>query len=473
MNTNSFQGSDQRVFEVLKGRELQIFLKENEIVFVKVERVRQDEVARAEIDGIELLELIEKPLKNINGNIRIYCWTDCKITVRGMLESEPYQSSRNSEAMREYMVAHFCLDQKRKEALENTKIGPRVLVTGSDMSGKTSFCNMLLNYGLKLGWNPLFCDLDLNNEIAIPGSIAATVIDHIVPNPFMIDNSIILYNGTKNSDLNYYLFESQVTELAACCRAKLDFEMKKWKKSMNIPTEGENYFKTINPVKPTIFASGIIVHCPLIESSVKDRNIYDTIIKEFDINLVYVIENERLSHDIKSLCEKQKKNTDVILLSKLSGLGQNQSYREQQDQQKYNAYFKGPFGNFKRSEIKVNLSQYKLLQVLSSDVSSSILPIGMSSDLNLVIKEYTIEDELMQKVVAIISLEEKDINELEMNWDKKSINSFVDIFSKATVSFFGYINKRDITSNTITICGPCTELVHKYLLIGDLKFINI
>ena len=32
------------------------------------------------------------------------------------------------------------------------------------------------------------------------------------------------------------------------------------------------------------------------------------------------------------------------------------------------------------------------------------------------------------------------------------------------------IKKVDTKSNTITICGPCVELPHKYLIIGDLKY---
>jgi hypothetical protein len=38
------------------------------------------------------------------------------------------------------------------------------------------------------------------------------------------------------------------------------------------------------------------------------------------------------------------------------------------------------------------------------------------------------------------------------------------------VLYFAEIKKVDTKSNTITICGPCVELPHKYLIIGDLKY---
>ena len=38
----------------------------------------------------------------------------------------------------------------------------------------------------------------------------------------------------------------------------------------------------------------------LVSRNIKEKNIYNTIIKEFDINLVYVIDNEKLATWIKN-----------------------------------------------------------------------------------------------------------------------------------------------------------------------------
>ena len=460
-------GEFTKTLDIPKENELHICLKEEETISVKLEQ------GKAEIEGIELPENIEKSFSN--RNIIIYFWEDSKITLHSLsLSKDPsYISNRNIDTMREYIVAHYNITQLRFDALTSNQIGPRVLITGSNNCGKTAFCHMMLNYSLKLGWTPIYCDLDLDNEIGLPGSIAATVIDTTIPNDFLIDNSIMLYTGSKSDELNYYLYESQICEIADICKEKMNYDLLAWKKKMYLNSninEGKSY---VNSEHPTLYASGMIIHCPFIESNIKEKNIYNTIIKEFDINLVYVIDNEKLSLDIKNYCEKlNDKNISVILLSKLSGLEQNREYREFVEESKINSYFKGPFLNFKINEIKVSLSTYKLLQVTSSSVTSSVLPIGQSSDLNLIVRQYNIDDDgLLYRIVAIIALDEKSINELDNGFEDNSIsiNRYVDIFAKAPVSFFAVINKIDKSNNTITICGPCIQLVHKYLLIGDLK----
>jgi polyribonucleotide 5'-hydroxyl-kinase len=49
----------------------------------------------------------------------------------------------------------------RNEALTQKRVGPMLLVTGSTQSGKSTLCKMLVNYSLKLGWSPVFADIDL------------------------------------------------------------------------------------------------------------------------------------------------------------------------------------------------------------------------------------------------------------------------------------------------------------------------
>jgi polyribonucleotide 5'-hydroxyl-kinase len=75
----------------------------------------------------------------------------------------------------------------RNEALKNRKVGPSILITGSQQSGKSTLCRILINYSLKLGWRPVLADLDLcNNEIVPPGCIAAVTVDEILPNDDLI-----------------------------------------------------------------------------------------------------------------------------------------------------------------------------------------------------------------------------------------------------------------------------------------------
>ena len=49
----------------------------------------------------------------------------------------------------------------RNQSLQNLTSGPRVFITGNAQSGKTSISKILVNYSVKLGWTPIYVDLDL------------------------------------------------------------------------------------------------------------------------------------------------------------------------------------------------------------------------------------------------------------------------------------------------------------------------
>ena len=88
--------------------------------------------------------------------------------------------AKNS-SMNDYLLAHQLINEYRNTCLTKLEPGPKVLILGSNFSGKTTLCHILCNYSLKLGWNPIYVDLDLNNEISVPGLLAATLIDLNLP----------------------------------------------------------------------------------------------------------------------------------------------------------------------------------------------------------------------------------------------------------------------------------------------------
>ncbi len=420
------------------------------------------------------------------------------------MKGKPFTSESNVKVMQKTILAHYNINNMRNISLINNEIGPRVLVMSSNnnLVGK-SFCHILLNYSLKIGWTPIYCDLDLDNEINIPGCISATVVDHVVPNDFLIDNSISFYTGTKKENLNNFLYENQISELGKLCIQKLEFDLNSWKKSKNLSNDNSK-FCFVNSEYPTLYSSGMIINCPSLVINDKDResSIYSTIIRDFQINVIYVIDNEKLFYDLKDLINNNN-NISIILIPKIEGIELNSQYQNYMEEQRLSFYFRGtflneafedtfedtnedtnedtkikfedtkknsaPLLNLKLTEFKLDLKQYKLIQIVSSNVSSDALPIEGSSNLNLVINEYKIDNDTLYRIVEIVSLEDKDINELNANFEK-SKNNYVDLFSRAPVSFFGVIIKVNENSKSITICSPYNQLKHKYILIGDLKY---
>ena len=362
-------------------------------------------------------------------------------------------------------MVHNLINDKRKDSLINNKIGPKVLITGSVYSGKSTLCYILLNYAIKLGWTPLFVDLDLSNEITVPGMISVSVVDYPIPNDFLIDNSISLFHGYSNNEINFFLYEKQINEMANLVNSKLLSELELFKKKLNLYSD-KNYF--VNSENPSVYASGAIINCPTLS---KD-NIYKTIINEMNCDYVFVLENERLYNDLVKHYKNNKIN--ISLLSKSRGVvNLDNNYNDFLEQKKFTNYFKGPFNNLRLNEINIDLNNFKLLQIISSNVTSAILPIGTTSDLNLILREVNLEEEnLLNRIVSILHLDDKVLNDLENNYDKK-LNTYVEYFSRAPVSYLAYVTKYEKSYKSIKIHTSCSELKHKYLLIGNVKYTNI
>ena len=102
-----------------------------------------------------------------------------------------------------------------------------------------------------------------------------------------------------------------------------------------------------------------------------------------------------------------------------------------------------------------------------------VLEINTIDELIAVVRKYIKdEEELLKKLVCFVYLEEKDIKELDKEFDNDS-NHYVEKFAKATVSYFGFITFVDKENNKITICCPFDEPQHKYVLVGNIKYDNI
>ena len=324
-----------------------------------------------------------------------------------------------------------------------------------------------------MGYTPLFCDLDLDNEISVPGSIGATVVDHLVPNGLLFDNGISYFFGdvyNKNGDnMNWSLYEMQLVELGNACYEKLEFDLQNWKKMMNIENK-DNLGNFISSPKPTLFASGMVVRCPIIDNGEHAEIIYKKIIDKYKITHIYVIEDEKLKNTFNTII-KNMRNINLELISRL--VRDTDINEETKRQKSISKYLKGPFNNFGLKQIKLDLNEYQLIKIIPSEISSGMVPLGIKADLKMIFKIYTIKDEeeLMKKLVCFVDLDEKDIQELDKEFEKNP-NKYIEKFAKATVSYFGFITSIDKENNKITIFCPNDKLMHKYIIVGNIKYEN-
>ena len=418
---------------------------------------------------------MKKEIKYYSHNLNIYCWDKSEIIVKSdKIKNKPFTSKQNKGTIKEYIISNYLIDKSRYKALSNNQIGPRVLIIGPRKSGGVQFSHVILNYALKLGYTPLFCDLDLENEITVPGGIGATLVDHLVPNDLLFDNGISYFFGDvykKNGEnMNWSLYEMQLIELGNACYEKLETDLQNWKRRMNIENKDNINNYLISP-KPTLFASGMVVRCPIIDNGEHAENIYKTIIDKYKITNIYVIEDERLKNTFNNIINIIKKNINLELISRLVV---DPDLNEEENRQRSIAkYLKGPFGNFGLRQIKLDLNEYKLIKIIPSEISSSMVPLGLKADLKMIFKIYSMKDEeeLLNKLVCFVYLDEKEIQELDKEFEK-NCNNYIETFAKATVSYFGFIKSFDKENNKITIFCPNDKPMHKYILVGNIKYDN-
>ena len=434
--------------------------------------MKQLESGIAEIEGKEIP--LKKEIKYSSKNFNIFCWEKSEIILKSKkIKVPPFSSTQNKGTIKEYIIANYFLDKCRYESLSNNEIGPRVLIIGPRKSGGIQFSHVILNYALKLGYTPLFCDLDLENEITVPGGISASIVDHLVPNDLLFDNGISYFFGDvykKNGEnMNWSLYEMQLVELGNACYEKLENDLQNWKKRMNIENKDNSNNYILSP-KPTLFSSGMVVRCPIIDNSEHADAIYKIIIDKYKITHIFVIEDEKLKNTFNIII-KRMKNINLELISRL--VIESDSNEELKLQKSISKYFKGPFDNFGLKQIILDLNEYKLIKIIPSEISSSMVPLGIKADLKMIFKIYSIKDEeeLVKKLVCFVYLDEKDIQELDKEFENNP-NKYVEKLAKATVSYFGFITSIDKENNMITIFCPTDKPLHKYILVGNIKYDN-
>lgn len=87
----------------------------------------------------------------------------------------------------------------------------------------------------------------------------------------------------------------QIAELGDTVKKKLKYDLDELKKKYHIKSNLSNYENEPNVFSenPTLFASGVIINCPSIMDSSK-LNVYNTIINQFEVDIIYVLENDAL-----------------------------------------------------------------------------------------------------------------------------------------------------------------------------------
>lgn len=310
-----YKPEEKKEFTLNKEEELRIEVNSKETVkIVLIE-------GYAEIEGVSLPTT---PIYISNRKFAIFCWKASKLEVYGKTEM-CYLGKETP--MIQYLMGYYLIQEKRNKSINDNSIGPRVMILGSKNSGKRTITHTYLNYSLKQSFKPIYVDLSIHNEIAIPGCVSATVIDEVVPNDYLMENSITFFYGNSHSGVytstktfNDDLYLRQVKELSLAVEEKLIVDQKLFVNQFQSEESGSNLQSSYTVHEPQIFNAGTITFCEAFDGF--ETNHYNQIISMFKCDLIFVLDNDRLYSSLLSDFNKQisEGNMSIHKLSKSSGV---------------------------------------------------------------------------------------------------------------------------------------------------------
>mmetsp|Transcript_60773 Transcript_60773/g.140407 ORF Transcript_60773/g.140407 Transcript_60773/m.140407 type:complete len:434 (-) Transcript_60773:9-1310(-) len=287
----------------------------------------------------------------------IYTYFGCVLAVVGKT-AQDYVAP--NQVMKEYVQCAAILEKRRQRAEDLGNRAPRVLVTGSSQSGKSTLCTMLCNYAVRRERTPVFVELDTrySSQVqlgGVPGAVSASVIDSTAWDDEPVETISYFFGHVEWTDAPQ-LFQKVTGMLATLVRRKLSSVVKS-----DALTQAQR--------------SGVIVNAPAQPSSA----VLNHIISAFEIDVVFVLDNDSLHADLKRSYPTTYTgpSVEVVPLQKAGGVVQDHSaklreYREQ----RWREYFYGAAGELTPMPQVVKLEDTHIVHLEAAVVPPSFLPHG-------------------------------------------------------------------------------------------------
>ncbi|EGC39164.1 hypothetical protein DICPUDRAFT_52854 [Dictyostelium purpureum] len=379
----------------------------------------------AECFGTELL--LNKIYKLTSTKGAVFTWTGCKIEITN--NCSPYIGDKTP--MQKYSAVFQEIENSRSNNFDPNQSGPRVMIVGPTDSGKSSVSKILLAYSSRLGYEPLFIDLDPGqNSVTIPGTISASHIQSPIDIEEGLSSFVPLahFYGHASLDVNPELFKALVRNLAAF----VDKQM--------LASE-------------TTRMSGFVVNtCGWIDG-LGYKVLLDNI-EAFRINMIIVMDNEKLFSDLNSHFQQQQ--IKILKLPKSGGVFlRTPIFRKKTRMLKIKEYFNGVNDSLSPHYIYLDFKDVSIFRTGGGPVApASALPIGQQSSIDpLAISEVYPSIDMCHSIVAI-------------SYAKQPQHIF-----STNVAGFLYINDIDMETKKITVISPAPgPIPSRYLLIGTLKW---
>jgi len=350
----------------------------------------------------------------------VYTWHGCEVRLKGRTEVA-YTSTDSPMII--YLNNHVALEQMRQKAEETGIRGPRAMIVGPQDVGKSTLCRILLNYAVRMGRAPIFVDLDVGQgEISVPTTLGANLVERPadIDEGFSLQAPLVFHYGHTSPAENLTLYNHCISKLAAAvelrCRANR-----------------------------RACVGGVIVNaCGWIRGGGYQSILYA--VKEFEIDIVIVLDQERL---FKELERDLPKFVKCVLQPKSGGvIERTPEFRTDARQRATRKYFNGAKGTLFPHSFDVKLADIKLYKVGVPNLASSCLPAGMKAEEHsLKLVPIKAGSSIMSKVFSV-----------------SMANSPEEVVDK-NVCGFVVIQGVDLDRGTITVLSPSPRPLPKSILL--------
>ncbi|XP_053683587.1 protein CLP1 homolog [Sabethes cyaneus] len=376
-------------------------------------------------------EMVTKKLYafGVGAKVAIFTYHGCTLELRG--KPDVAYVARETP-MIQYLNCNYALEQLRVKAEQDDVRGPVAMVVGPMDVGKTTLCNILLNYAVRFGRRPVYVDLDVDQgAIAIPGTIGALLVERPAPiaEGFAQQAPLVYHFGHPSPSDNDVLYKVLISKLAKTTLERLKVNRKAKYSGMIINTcgwvKGDGYKNILHAVK------------------------------EFQVNAVFVLDQERLYNE---LLREVDRTVQVILLPKSGGVVERgRSQRIESRDNRVREYFYGSKMPLYPHSFDVKFSDVKLFKVGSPALPDSCLPLGMKREDNFT-KLVPVQPgpHLLHHVLAVSFAESTEENVIQTN-----------------VAGFICVTNVNMEKQVLTVLSPQPRpLPQTILLVSDLQFMD-
>jgi polyribonucleotide 5'-hydroxyl-kinase len=403
----------------------------------------------AEIFGSELAPGKEYSVSGCK--LAIFTFTGARVAYQGGPCSVEYLSSDPAIAQEALLNLHVALEGNFKR----TGKAARVLLLGS---GRNMVARTLMNYAVRRiddsgKFRPILVDLDVSNgTVCLPGTISSVAADR----PLDVEESwhsqpqaqlITLFYGST-------VFADNPKVYGRLCERMGEIVGKRAEKSSVIyviaPNEVSNESTATNQ---------------------STQNLLTSLQKNFEIDHVLVIGNERLHVTVNKNFATQGEEVKVLKVPRAGGVvSKDLAFRRGSQAKSFKSYFYGPRNEFHPFSLTISMSNLTIYRVADATAlaPSSALPLGAtrkidSSKLTKVTVNDLVPSQLLYSILAVVRIP------TGMSNDSDEFEGALD----SPVAEFLHVLEVDEGRQSLTVLAPCPgSLPSKFVLLSSLKWIE-